>query len=238
MHEEALNAYAFAKKGVSASSLVSAYLVALILTCLLPLGSPRKDKLPTMHAPRIFCRTCQTNQTLYLNLLSNYLPSEDDPNYESLYAQLPQYRASLDARYPLVCPDCATNVEDEIKKSERLGRTNALGSWLRDGPSRPRLASPERSTAISIREAWMWRLRGLLWAGTTTTSIVGSILGPQNCYSSCAHYLNPSFLNSSPFSTRDDSGPLYHPPLLCTCFRDVVILGPAMASKEKDHPTR
>lgn len=126
----------------------------------------------------MFCRTCLTNQTLYVNLLSNYLPSEDDPNYESLLAQLPQYKASLDARYPLVCPNCSGNVEDQIKTSERLGRSLALGSWLREArPSAPIPCSPDRRVSIQSREAWAWRFRGCLWASTLTLSVVCAVIG-------------------------------------------------------------
>lgn len=40
------------------------------------LASPSKDRLPTMYGENrsIFCHTCQTNQMLLTNLLSNYLP--------------------------------------------------------------------------------------------------------------------------------------------------------------------
>lgn len=174
MHEETMNAAAFAKKGLLGTVLSSSHILSLKRT----LASPRKDKIPTLHSQRVFCRTCQTNQTLHLNLLSNYLPPEDDPNYQTLLAQLPQYQASLDVRYPLVCSDCAGNVDDEIKKSERLGRSAALGSWLQAGTSR-RSLSPERLPVfVEGKELWAWRTRGLLWLGTLLSSIVGTSYGP------------------------------------------------------------
>jgi hypothetical protein len=146
-------------------------------------GSPRKDALPTVHAPRVFCRTCQTNQTLYLNLLSNYLPDDDDPNYDQLLAQLPKYKDSLGIRYPLVCADCSGNVEDQLKRSERLGRSNTLSSWLRDGKGKGTnqkslLAEPDRRRpAIRRRDIWVWRARGCLWAGSVVLSFACSARG-------------------------------------------------------------
>jgi len=146
-------------------------------------GSPRKDALPTVHTPRVFCRTCQTNQTLYLNLLSNYLPDEDDPNYDQLLAQLPEYKESLALRYPLVCADCSGNVEEQLKRSERLGRSNALGSWLRDNKGKgtnqtPLVTEPERRRPDRRRGGiWVWRARGCLWVASMAVSVACSARG-------------------------------------------------------------
>lgn len=71
MHDENLNAKSFAKRGT------------LNYTCMLwhvnqvQVASPRKDRLPTMYSSTLFCHTCQTNQMLLANLLSNYLPPPD-----------------------------------------------------------------------------------------------------------------------------------------------------------------
>jgi hypothetical protein len=55
MHDEALNSRSFAKR-----------------------ASPSKDRLPTIYGHLgPFCHTCQTNQMLLVNLLSNYLPPPD-----------------------------------------------------------------------------------------------------------------------------------------------------------------
>lgn len=156
--------------------------------------------MPTMHkadssntsSPVIFCRACQTNQTLYVNLLSNYFPpssleDENEEEYERLAAQLPAYKASLDARYPLVCKDCAGNVDEELRKSERLARSNVLGSWLGGAPRRgsgdvnteKATSSPKRKQIPSRtgRDVWVWRIRGLLWMITLSTSIAASAVG-------------------------------------------------------------
>jgi hypothetical protein len=41
------------------------------------LASPSKDRLPTLYGPGPFCHSCQTNQMLIVNLLSNYLPAPE-----------------------------------------------------------------------------------------------------------------------------------------------------------------
>lgn len=47
----------------------------------MPPASHSTDRLPTMYGPGPFCHSCQTNQMLIINLLSNYLP---DPSVRPL----------------------------------------------------------------------------------------------------------------------------------------------------------
>lgn len=54
MYEESTNASAFAKRGSPVASIYS-HLLKDLTKC--PPASPRKDKLPSVHAPRVFCRT-------------------------------------------------------------------------------------------------------------------------------------------------------------------------------------
>ena len=139
--------------------------------------------MPSTYNKSLFCRTCQTNQTLYINLLSNYLPDENDPTYTSLLSQLPDYQASLDARYPPVCTDCIGGVEEEIRKSERRARANALGGWLRDGHQHLSLKRTDRAPPPRTewsKEIIFWRIRGSLWVLNVLVSIGLSSLGLLN----------------------------------------------------------
>ena len=70
MHEEHLNFKSFAKRGRS-------YLCQSNTPTELAIASPSKDRLPTMYGSGPFCHSCQTNQMLIVNLLSNYLPSQE-----------------------------------------------------------------------------------------------------------------------------------------------------------------
>jgi hypothetical protein len=70
MHEEHLNSKSFAKRGRS-------YLCQNDTPAELAIASPSKDRLPTMYGSGPFCHSCQTNQMLIVNLLSNYLPSQE-----------------------------------------------------------------------------------------------------------------------------------------------------------------
>ncbi|TKY91023.1 hypothetical protein EX895_001022 [Sporisorium graminicola] len=81
-------------------------------------------------APFKFCHTCQTNQVLTLNMLADYLPSEEDSEYQQKLQQLPEYEASIAARYPPVCMDCAPKVEERITERDQFARSWSLGKWL------------------------------------------------------------------------------------------------------------
>jgi Ima1 N-terminal domain len=71
MHEEHLNSKSFAKRGRSHLWFQND------TSAELSIASPSKDRLPTMYGSGPFCHSCQTNQMLIVNLLSNYLPSQE-----------------------------------------------------------------------------------------------------------------------------------------------------------------
>ncbi|KIJ68203.1 hypothetical protein HYDPIDRAFT_81318 [Hydnomerulius pinastri MD-312] len=143
MHDEKLNARSFAKR-----------------------ASPSKDRLPSMYSKGQFCHTCQTNQMLLVNLLSNYLPPPQHPDYAKRLEQLPAYRESLHTRYPPVCSNCAPAVEDEIQRKNQMARTKALGGWLKDtrGKDRQRQVSGTAREREKLEsQLFAWRMRGALW---------------------------------------------------------------------------
>ncbi|TFK36868.1 Ima1 N-terminal domain-containing protein [Crucibulum laeve] len=153
MHDAHLNSKAFAKR-----------------------ASPSKDQIPTMYGPGPFCHTCQTNQMLLVNLMSNYLPAQEDPEYERRLAMLPEYRESLHARYPPVCESCLPGVEEEIQKKDHMARTKALGGWLQQskGKERQRRVSgtPKERDNITV-ELGLWKMRGCLWLFSLVMTVMG-----------------------------------------------------------------
>ncbi|KAG1828324.1 Ima1 N-terminal domain-containing protein [Suillus variegatus] len=152
MHDESLNSKSFAKR-----------------------ASPSKDRLPSMYGTGQFCHTCQTNQMLLVNLLSNYLPPPHHPDYAHRLEKLPEYRESLHIRYPPVCANCMPAVEEEIRKKDHMARTKALGGWLNDSRGKEK----QRQVSGSNREReklqthlFLWRLRGFLWFMTLAVAVV------------------------------------------------------------------
>ncbi|KZS95750.1 hypothetical protein SISNIDRAFT_408239 [Sistotremastrum niveocremeum HHB9708] len=150
MHDETLNAGSFAKR-----------------------ASPNKSRLPTTYGPGSFCHTCRTNQTLLVNLLSNYLPNPSDPTYESRAASYPSYKESLQQRYPPVCKDCQRMVDEEISKKDYMAQTRILGMAVQQSR---KISAQGHVQRLSPRHFWIWRIRGFLWIGTLVLSIALSVL--------------------------------------------------------------
>jgi len=157
MHVESLNANSFAMRAAT-----------------------RQDQLPTMYGRGPFCHTCQSNQLLIINLLSNYLPPPDDPEHAARLEMLPEYKESLHVRYPPVCEDCLPAVEDEIRRKDHMARTKALGGWLNNskGKERQRRVSeghkePEKVTT----EVMFWRVRGVFWVTSFVIAICCNFAG-------------------------------------------------------------
>ncbi|KAH9944286.1 Ima1 N-terminal domain-containing protein [Epithele typhae] len=153
MHDENLNARAFAMR-----------------------ASPRKDRLPSVYRDAEFCHTCQTNQTLIQNLLSNYLPPPDDPAYEGRAASFADHQRSVEFRYPPVCTNCLPGVEEKIRQSDQMVRVRAFGGALKTTKgtdSRRRTSGTQREKDKLERELKAWKVRGYLWAGSFACAVVG-----------------------------------------------------------------
>ncbi|KAI0669785.1 Ima1 N-terminal domain-containing protein [Trametes maxima] len=172
MHDENLNARSFAKR-----------------------ASPRKDRFPSAYGNTVFCHTCQTNQMLITNLLSNYLPTPDDSEYEKRLEFLPEYRRSVEVRYPPICANCSPAVEQEIHKRDHMARVRALGGALkttRGTDSHRRSSGTQKERDNLERELGAWKVRGCLWVGCLVTAIAGH----ASIAASCHPFSVPSFIPS------------------------------------------
>lgn len=145
-----------------------------------PPGPSKSDKMSVIaslnpHSGRerfTFCHTCQTNQVLTLNMLSDYVPSEDDPEYQQRLDRLPEYQASIAARYPAVCSNCAPRVQEKITERDQFARSWSLGKWLelRKKTSKgelapPNVGSPPSSTSTPTQPSSSLES----WPGSTPT---------------------------------------------------------------------
>ncbi|KAL5535747.1 hypothetical protein ACEPAF_3841 [Sanghuangporus sanghuang] len=144
-------------------------------------GLPDRNHLPSLAGQRsssVFCRACQTNQTLLINLRAAYLPAPEDPSYATRIAQLPAYIASLQSRYPPVCPSCQPAVDAEIARKDEFARTRALANALkttsRPPPRAGNVMTPMKSSQRSLRT---WRIRGVLWTMSYFIAISANAAG-------------------------------------------------------------
>ncbi|KAI5250418.1 hypothetical protein E4T43_00195 [Aureobasidium subglaciale] len=87
---------------------------------------PRPTSPVQPESTNLFCKTCLKNQQMVANLLAEYLPAEDDPQYLKYEAEYPQYRKSLERRYPQVCPRCAPKVEQHLKRTNYVAKADFL----------------------------------------------------------------------------------------------------------------
>ncbi|EMC97465.1 hypothetical protein BAUCODRAFT_33181 [Baudoinia panamericana UAMH 10762] len=73
-----------------------------------------------------FCERCLRNQRMYMEALANYLPDEDDPDYQRYDDALPQYQKELEKRYPQICKRCAPTAQRKINHSDRYASTQNI----------------------------------------------------------------------------------------------------------------
>lgn len=158
-----------------------------------------------MYGKGVFCHTCQTNQMLLSNLLSNYLPPPtvrllinlppsivisnvfrvhkiiQDPEYANRLSLFDAYRDSIEVRYPPVCAQCQPAVEEEIRKRDQMARTSALGAFLKDSRGKGKQRQVSNSQKINKekfeRALVGWRIRGVLWAMTVGMSVISYLTG-------------------------------------------------------------
>ncbi|KAG8690905.1 hypothetical protein FRC08_010318, partial [Ceratobasidium sp. 394] len=153
-------------------------------------ASPNKNRLPPSFPSNIFCHSCQTNQTLVVSMLSNYLPASSDPSYTKLLAEYPAYKASLYARYPPVCAGCQPAVDEQIGQKDSMARSSALGGWLEASTRRNNqpgadggVSGAQAMVRVSKMQVVAWNIRGALWIGTLMwwlyVGIAGSVVYPN-----------------------------------------------------------
>ncbi|KAG4098890.1 hypothetical protein H8356DRAFT_1038524 [Neocallimastix lanati (nom. inval.)] len=65
-----------------------------------------------------FCDTCKMHQEYIRQRLADYLPDEDDPDYERYLNNLPQFKTHLENKYPIVCENCQKRVKQELDENQ------------------------------------------------------------------------------------------------------------------------
>jgi len=136
-----------------------------------------------------FCPTCLANQNLQLNLLANYLPGDLDsqnPNTRAdtraLLDNLPAYKASLEARYPILCSACSLKASEIIKERNYKVKAFSLNESVKrhvkpfhtpplsSHQSAPLPLSGMGGPLWTLRE-WLWRTQALVWLSCYVVSI-------------------------------------------------------------------
>ncbi|RPB28553.1 hypothetical protein L211DRAFT_865114 [Terfezia boudieri ATCC MYA-4762] len=133
-----------------------------------PIRSPSppepKPSQPEPESP-VFCRRCEKHLAIKNNLLTDYLPPEDHPDFQVYWDKLPEFKKQLEERYPEPCEPCAEKAQQRIKQANYLARTAMIGKYLKQG---------QNLRAASYQEPWglsricgliIWVFRGVIWYG-------------------------------------------------------------------------
>ncbi|KNC96264.1 uncharacterized protein SPPG_08415 [Spizellomyces punctatus DAOM BR117] len=96
----------------------------------------------------IFCPDCSRRQTMIINTLSNYLPEDDDPEYQAKLANYAEYKQWLDRRYPMVCALCRGRVDNELVKLENRHR-QTFGAYMKNKTTAA--VDRRRKTHLTVR---------------------------------------------------------------------------------------
>ena len=65
-----------------------------------------------------FCQKCITNQTIVLQALAEYIPDELSKDYSERCESVDLYKVKLEDRYPPVCLQCRSRVEEKIQHND------------------------------------------------------------------------------------------------------------------------
>lgn len=132
-----------------------------------------------------FCHNCRTNQQLQVQLIAGYLPVETTSREEDeLLARLPAYKQSLDARYPVLCPNCQERVDDIIKERNWKAKARTVGGWLKNSARLARdttlsTAAPVGEELDTPTRLWLWRLKGTCWKLLYTSTALSAAILPH-----------------------------------------------------------
>ncbi|KAF2848967.1 hypothetical protein T440DRAFT_427672 [Plenodomus tracheiphilus IPT5] len=129
-----------------------------------------RSPTPSMQAPieEPFCDNCLRNQTIYTKLLSDYLPDEEDPDYEKFLAAYDDYKVEVEDRYPQVCAKCLPRVQAQIDKAGYAARADHLRRIME-------MSEKKRATTLTWGETFRsWTISMFKW--TYIFSLAAGIL--------------------------------------------------------------
>jgi Ima1 N-terminal domain len=111
------------------------------------------------------------NQNIYVTTLSTYFPDPSDPRYAEYEARFPEFKASLEKRYPQVCADCVSLVNNRLQSMSYLTRAENL---------RVTLDKTRRGLVPRRRRGWRDLaifLGSLAWFGSILCQFLWHLMG-------------------------------------------------------------
>lgn len=140
-------------------------------------GRPVRSPSPQLEDPSVgaggsgggdspvFCRTCQKHLAIKHNILADYLPPEDDPEFDVYWSKLPEFKRSLEEKYPEPCGPCALRASQRIKEANYLAKAAMIGRLLERSQNMKPAYYMEPWGLSRIAKLVLWLLRGMGWFG-------------------------------------------------------------------------
>ncbi|QIW97446.1 hypothetical protein AMS68_002964 [Peltaster fructicola] len=149
---------------------------------------------------------------MHHELLSNYLPDEDDPEYAKFERGLPDYKRRLDEQYPQICADCAPKAQSMIHDADYYSMTNNASRLMVNSRGGRRSLSP---VAVVGRDSWT------KIAARTALTVVGWLVFLSAAYQVLWHGFAVAQLQQESVRDISDSHRLHPPVKASQCLEEV-----------------
>ncbi|KAG0019764.1 hypothetical protein BGZ80_005305 [Entomortierella chlamydospora] len=127
-----------------------------------------------------FCEICNGHQRVVYQLLSNYIPDEEDENYDAYYENADTYKRQLEERYPMACAKCMEKVQKELAQQNYRIKSSLLNATL------------NKSRGDKIRPTRKYPSVGWLFTGSSWLCAHGALLSVETI-----NFFGPDVLPSS-----------------------------------------
>ncbi|KAI8142887.1 Ima1 N-terminal domain-containing protein [Fennellomyces sp. T-0311] len=116
--------------------------------------TPVRDTSQNFQTRRL-CESCERNQALIYQIMSDYIRDESDPDYNYYIRTADDYKASLHQKYPL-CDNCQAKI-DEIVAEQR--------ATLRQRRFNEKLTRSQNTVAPRKPSKLQYRVLSVMWIG-------------------------------------------------------------------------
>ncbi|KAF9400464.1 hypothetical protein BGX21_004240 [Mortierella sp. AD011] len=127
-----------------------------------------------------FCEMCNGHQRVVYQLLSNYIPDEEDENYDAYYENADTYKRQLEERYPMACAKCMEKVQKELAQQNYRIKSSLLNATL------------NKSRGDKIRPTRKYPSVGWFFTGSSWLCAHGALLSVE-----AINFLGPDVLPRS-----------------------------------------
>ncbi|KAI9248299.1 Ima1 N-terminal domain-containing protein [Phascolomyces articulosus] len=110
---------------------------------------------------RRLCESCERNQALIYQIMSDYIRDENDPDYDYYLRTADDYKTSLHQKYAL-CDDCQLIVDEIVAEQKAALRQRRFNEKLTRSLTTKAPRKPSKFEYGSMGLLWIW-LHGMTW---------------------------------------------------------------------------